>query len=287
MSWLEANGLDQKTVLVVIGDHGEGLGSHGEGTHGYFVYDYATAGAVPRGHPVRRAARGPGRLAGEPGRRLPDRSRASRGRFRAEGPGPVAASRRCSNPADAREVYAYAESMTPSLQFGWSALHCLRSTRYKLIQAPRPELFDLARGPGEETNVFDRNPAVASRMEARLDRLMPETSLDAPAPEAADLDQETLERLAALGYVGGPVSPTDVRREGVARRPQGQAARSRPSSRRARWSWRTTMPPPRGLLESALREDPEDAPGSADARGRVLELGRERGGKGPVPATLV
>ena len=41
VAWLEKNGLDQNTVIVLIGDHGEGLGSHGEGTHGYFIYDYA------------------------------------------------------------------------------------------------------------------------------------------------------------------------------------------------------------------------------------------------------
>ncbi len=41
LAWLKRNGLDERTVVVVAGDHGEGLGSHGEGTHGYFVYDYA------------------------------------------------------------------------------------------------------------------------------------------------------------------------------------------------------------------------------------------------------
>src|SRR6185436_10912150 len=41
ISWLRKAGLDQKTIIVVLGDHGEGLGNHGEGTHGYFVYDYA------------------------------------------------------------------------------------------------------------------------------------------------------------------------------------------------------------------------------------------------------
>ena len=41
MSWLQSAGLDQHTILVIVGDHGEGLGSHGEGTHGFFVYDYA------------------------------------------------------------------------------------------------------------------------------------------------------------------------------------------------------------------------------------------------------
>ena len=36
-----ATGLDQRTIVVIVGDHGEGLGSHGEGTHGFFIYDYA------------------------------------------------------------------------------------------------------------------------------------------------------------------------------------------------------------------------------------------------------
>ena len=41
IAWLENNELDKDTILVLVGDHGEGLGSHGEGTHGYFIYDYA------------------------------------------------------------------------------------------------------------------------------------------------------------------------------------------------------------------------------------------------------
>src|SRR4029453_68514 len=41
MSWLQNAGLDQKSIVVIAGDHGESLGSHGEGTHGFFVYDYA------------------------------------------------------------------------------------------------------------------------------------------------------------------------------------------------------------------------------------------------------
>ena len=49
-------GLDRKTILVVVGDHGEGLGSHGEGTHGYFIYDYVAARPVHHRDAVRRAA---------------------------------------------------------------------------------------------------------------------------------------------------------------------------------------------------------------------------------------
>ena len=137
------------------------------------------------------------------------------------------------HPRSPAETYAYAESMTPNLQFGWSALHSLRSTRYKLIEAPRPELYDLAADPGEETNVFDRNPAVAEPDDGELDRLMAETSRDAPAPEAADLDKETLERLAALGYVGAPVPPRTAARGARWPTPRTSCASSRPSSRRA------------------------------------------------------
>ena len=41
IDWLRTTRLDQETIVVIVGDHGEGLGSHGEGTHGFFVYDYA------------------------------------------------------------------------------------------------------------------------------------------------------------------------------------------------------------------------------------------------------
>ncbi len=77
VSWLRANGIDQKTVVVVMGDHGEGLGSHGEGTHGYFVYDYALHVPFLVVDALRRAARDPGRLAGQRRRRVPHRPRRS------------------------------------------------------------------------------------------------------------------------------------------------------------------------------------------------------------------
>ena len=219
---------------MIIGDHGEGLGSHGEGTHGYFVYDYATRVPFLVVTPFAELA----------GIRV-DSQVSSVDLFPTVlglcgiGSGPKVQGRSLLpvmfHPRSPAETYAYAESMTPNLQFGWSALHSLRSTRYKLIQAPRPELFDLLADPGEETNVFDRNPAVASRLKARLDRLMAETSQDAPAPEAADLDQETLERLAALGYVGAAACrrgrPPRGRRWPT---PRTSCASSPPSRRRAR-----------------------------------------------------
>ena len=201
LSWLRNAGLDDRTIIVVVGDHGEGLGSHGEGTHGFFIYDYALR--VPfivttpidelKGvrvesqvslvdvFPTALALTGIDVRSSVHGRSLVPLMFGATSEY---------------------ETYAYGESMAPDLQFGWSALHSLRSPKYKYIEAPRPELYDLTADPGETTNVFARHSTLAFEMARRLDRLIAETSRDAPVPEAANLDQETLERLAALGYVG-------------------------------------------------------------------------------------
>ena len=175
VSWLRAKGLEKKTVLVIIGDHGEGLGSHGEGTHGYFVYDYAlhvpflvaTPFSELQGVRVDSQVSAvdvfPTVLALS-GIDVP-------GQVQGRSLLPV-----MLHPRTVEAEYAYSESMTPSLQFGWSPLHSLRSSRYKLIKAPRPELYDLSADPEEGTNVFDQHPAVARDLMQRLDRLMDETS---------------------------------------------------------------------------------------------------------------
>src|SRR5262245_51735371 len=115
--------------------------------------------------------------------------------------------------ADAKDetVYAYAESMSPSLQYGWSPLHSLRSPRFKFIQAPRPELYDLADDPDETKNVFDTHRKLGRDMAQALEGLMTATSRGAPTPEAANLDRETMARLASLGYVS---SPTPAKKAG-------------------------------------------------------------------------
>jgi arylsulfatase A-like enzyme/predicted Zn-dependent protease len=205
VSWLQSTGLDQRTVVVIAGDHGEGLGSHGEGTHGFFVYDYAVhvpfiiATPFDELHGVRvesqvslvdifptlLALTGLESKAFVHGRSLVPLM------FRHE---------------QVEPVYAYSESMPPNLQYGWSALHSLRSPRYKLIQAPRLELYDLAADPGEATNVFAQHRDIAGRMNRELLRLIDETSRNAPAPEVANLDREAMQRLASLGYVGTAAS---------------------------------------------------------------------------------
>jgi choline-sulfatase len=275
LSWLKASGLESRTVVVVMGDHGEALGSHGEASHGYFVYDYALHVPFLLATPfdALRGIRVDAQVSSVDvlptlfellGIDVPARVH---GRSLL----PV-----MLDPARDSGAYAYGESMTPNLQFGWSSLHALRSNRYKLIKAPSPELYDLAADPGEATNVIARYPAVVEDLTRRLDRLMVETGKEAPEPEAADLDKETLERLAALGYVGGPVASrssgmsqpladpkdklqvfTEVQKAGelILEEKYGEAAQA---------------------LESALREEPKMPQALLMLGGAYSELGRNK-----------
>ena len=215
VDWLASSGLDRKTVVVLVGDHGEGLGSHGEGTHGYFIYDYAVH--VPfivvtpfrdlQGVRVASQSRTADvfptvlELAGIP---LPGKVNG-----RSQVPAML-------DPKGTGEAPAYSESMAPNLQFGWSPLHALQTPAYKFIDAPRPELYDLVQDPGEEKDVQNRLPDRALSMKRELDGLMTETSAGAPTPQAANLDKETVERLAALGYIGAPVPAKTAAAKGQA-----------------------------------------------------------------------
>ena len=204
-AWLETNGLTGKTIVVLVGDHGEALGSHGEGTHGYFVYDYALHVPFIVATP----------LAGLRGKRVPSQVSTADvfptilGLLDLASPVKVQGRSlvpRMFEPERKDDVPAYGESMAPNLQFGWSALHALRTARYKYIEAPRAELYDLVRDADEQVNVLTQFPDVAREMKGELQKLMAETSLGAPTPQAANLDKDTMERLSALGYVGAPVS---------------------------------------------------------------------------------
>ena len=200
-AWLRSAGIEERTVIAVMGDHGEGLGSHGEGTHGYFLYDYAVhvpfivSTPFDELHGVRVEAQVS--LVDVFPTVLGLAGIESKARVHGRSLLPLMFGRDAPDTA-----YAYSESMTPNLQYGWSPLRSLRTPRYKLIQAPRLELFDLQADRAEGTNVFAQHRAVAARMNQELERLIEDTGRNAPAPEAANLDKETIQRLAALGYIG-------------------------------------------------------------------------------------
>ena len=191
--------LSPRTVVLVTADHGEGLGEHGEETHGLFVYDstlrvpWIMAGpGLPSGRVAGVVARGidvaPTLLdyAGLPAR--PDIEGRS---LRASADG-----------RDQGDAPAYAESLFPQLQYGWAPLHAWRTARFKFIEAPRTELYDLI-GDGGETR--DRAREERGRVDEMQRQLR--AAMATRTPNAAkEMDAETAERLAALGYLGGGAS---------------------------------------------------------------------------------
>jgi tetratricopeptide (TPR) repeat protein len=114
---------------------------------------------------------------------------------------------------------SYSEALYPLHHFGWSDLRAMRTGRYKLIAAPRPELYDLQEDPREQHDLFGQREALGQRM---LDRLRQRERMlakpDKAAMPATEVDPDARARLAALGYVGTFVAtqPADESRNGLA-----------------------------------------------------------------------
>jgi choline-sulfatase len=200
VSWLESRRLLDRTILVVIGDHGESLGEHGEGTHGLFIYEASVRVPFVIRTPFERLR----------GRRVSDvvRTQDVLPTVLALLDGAVVPGSRGVSlvplmTGDAVELNldAYSESLYPRNHFGWSELRSLRAGRYKLIEAPRPELYDLEQDPREATDLFDERRALADRLRVEIRRLTSEAE-SRGSSAAVTIDPETRERLAALGYVG-------------------------------------------------------------------------------------
>lgn len=208
LEWLKARRLYAGTLIVLVSDHGESLGEHGEKEHGFFIYHSTThvplilkpAAGSPvrpgrRTEPVETIALAP-TLLQMAGLRDPIQKQFQVG-------GLLAAQQ------DPESATAYSETFYPFSSFGWNPLRGLESGRYRYIEAPRAELYDLRSDPGETRNLASEQPAVAAVLKEKLGALQAR----APAPRRAGptdpgLSPETIEKLRALGYVAfrSPVS---------------------------------------------------------------------------------
>jgi choline-sulfatase len=200
---LKANDLDRKTLVVVVGDHGEAFAQHREGTHGYFVYDstlqvpliFRCPGKIPAGRRIEAQVSivdiTPTLLDFLGMAPKPD----------AQG---VSLLSLLSGREEARPRAVYAECMAAHLDLGYAPLWCLRSGGWKYIHAPTPELYDVANDPGETVNLAAKHPDRVADMREQLRGLIAESEPVASSrAEASPLDAVTAARLAALGYVGG------------------------------------------------------------------------------------
>lgn len=233
----------REPLVLLTADHGEGLGEHGEPTHGLFIYDSTIrvplilAGpGVPAGKVVNGAApsidiaptlldfAGQRPMKGVEGHSL--RAALQAGRAGGE---PV-----------------YIESLFGRLGFGWAPLYGWRQRGLMFIDAPRPELYDTARDSAQATNLIHDRQDEASRMRRAVQAAVSK----APEARPAAASRETSERLRSLGYVaGGPIGEPSLRDPkdlaGLAARIENAMAVERTDPAKAAAEFR-----------AALREDP-------------------------------
>jgi tetratricopeptide (TPR) repeat protein len=196
LSRLSASGRLDRTLVVVLGDHGESLGQHGERTHGTFAYDSTLrvpwilwgAGIRPQvfEETVRHVDVMPTLLdlLGVP---APDGIEGQSLRPYLAGESPYEAPPH------------YFEALNAHLTRDWAPLTGLVQDGHKLIRLPIPELYDLERDPQEKENLYAQKTGLARRMEEALDAFSGAAAIEMAAP-----DRETLERLRGLGYLTAP-----------------------------------------------------------------------------------
>lgn len=189
-------GLADRTLLVITADHGEGLGDHGELNHGFLLYRSTTQVPLIIRLPDRRWA---GKRVNAVARLIdvaptvctllgvPPASS-----FQGRSLAPEIAGQ--TRPA----VLAYSETLYPYRQFHSAPLYAIRSDAFTFINAPRAELYDLRKDPGELHNLIQTNQATANTLRAELEKLSSSMAHNAPS---ASPSPEVLEQLKSLGYV--------------------------------------------------------------------------------------
>ncbi len=185
----------QDTLVVFTSDHGESLGEHGESTHGIFAYDATLH--VPL---IVRLPGVSGRVVTAPVRHV-DIVPTVLDALGLEVPGDLAGRSlwTLALGGDAPASFSsYFESLSSSLNQGWAPLRGLFDGRFKYIDLPLPELYDIAADPKELKNLVASEPA---RLEALRNALGRVRETDRGVTRGEE-DKAAVEKLRALGYVG-------------------------------------------------------------------------------------
>jgi arylsulfatase A-like enzyme/Flp pilus assembly protein TadD len=201
LAFLRDQGLEDRTVVVLTGDHGESLGDHGELTHGFLTYNSTLwiplVIRVPGMRPSRVGqtvshvdifptvcdALSVGRPGGLEGRSLR----------------PAMSGRKLA------PQMVYFECLSPYYGRGWAPIRGTLDDRMKFTESPIPELYDLEKDFGEATNLAGTRDLAGFRRS--LDKLVTAEAPAAGSGAETKLDAGAVEKLRSLGYTAGPAVP--------------------------------------------------------------------------------
>jgi arylsulfatase A-like enzyme len=190
---LKKFGVYDRAIVFVLSDHGEGLGDHGEEQHGILLYREAIH--VPLLVKLPGNSGAGGRVAAPV--QLSDIFPTVTALLGLPAPTGVSGTSLFAPRAEgAAGRLIFGETLYPRLQLGWSDLRSAVNQRYHYIQGPRPELYDLMADPGEKNDLVRSETATAADLARALHRY-PQGN-----EKPASMDQESMRRLASLGYIG-------------------------------------------------------------------------------------
>jgi len=199
--YLRQRGLYDRSLIVIMSDHGESLGAHGESMHGIFLYDetihvpllFKLPGSLLAGKRVTTRVR----LVDVAPTLLSMLSLPQPPTFQGQSLVPEMK----SSPKAAADLPAYAETEYPHRAFGWAGIRAMRSGKYLYIRAPKRELYDQTVDKTAEHNLAASSPAVTDTLGSQLDKFYDETTSFHGKPQQNTTTSEQSENLAALGYV--------------------------------------------------------------------------------------
>jgi len=199
---LKSKELLDKTIIIIAGDHGEGLGDKVEKGHGLFLYEETVR--VPLIIWNKKIFPKPG-TANETVRLLDiaptilELCGAEVSQLPVQGKSllPIMEKK------ERKDRTALIETFYPRENFGWSELVALVEDRWKYIQCPRPELYDLKADPEERKNLFDSSPEITARLKKQLESdllLAGGQGINRPSGSSGPTAADT-EKLRSLGYL--------------------------------------------------------------------------------------
>jgi arylsulfatase A-like enzyme/Tfp pilus assembly protein PilF len=196
-AFLKKHNWYRPAVIVLVGDHGEGLGEHGEDTHGIFLYDTTThvplLVKLPVEKPAAKVVSAQVRTTDILPTLLDWSGDKSQPHFDGSSLRPYIMG------SETAGRTAIGETDYP-LRFGWAPLRSVRADEKKFIEAPRPEFYDLTADAKETDNLYkpwDGEVQKARAVLAEVRKRQSETK-----PTAATVGEGTLSELRALGYLG-------------------------------------------------------------------------------------
>jgi arylsulfatase A-like enzyme/Flp pilus assembly protein TadD len=205
---LKELGVNDRTIIIVTGDHGESLGQHHEATHAMFIYN--STQHVPlfifipgkKNERIRATVRhidiAPTILA-LLGLEIPKTMQG-------------ASLIPLMNQTEKSKRPAFSESIYADIHYGWSPLQGLTTEEYKYIDAPKPELYDRIHDPQETKNLIGEKRSVAKVLQSELKEILAKSPHKyQKGPQK--MDPETEEKLRALGYIGTTAVSTEESRK--------------------------------------------------------------------------